>query len=141
MRAIVAAMLTAAGIGLIGASGSTAAPSSGAVLLRAASDISPVVHVRAARAGTGYRSGTGAQSRHPTVQRPAPSRYSSRSRPLRINMCIRFPARCGVNACTVAGMQVCQLSLANPNSPGCGCGAGPPTYIHGTCCCSAFFAC
>ncbi len=51
MRAIIIAMLMAIGIGLIGISGSTAAPASGAVLLRASSNILPVVPVRDSRGG------------------------------------------------------------------------------------------
>jgi hypothetical protein len=61
MRAIVIAGLMAMCISLIAASGSTAAPSSGAALLRAASHLSPVVTVRGFVAGN--RGGSRAQGR------------------------------------------------------------------------------
>ncbi len=68
MRALIIATLMAIGIGLIGLSGSTAAPASGAALRHAASNILPVVPVRDVRGG--FRRG---QSRHSssTYHKPA----------------------------------------------------------------------
>ncbi len=51
MRALIIAMLMTIGIGLIGISGSTAAPASGAAVWRAVSNILPVVPVRDIRGG------------------------------------------------------------------------------------------
>ncbi len=85
MRAIIIAMLMAIGIGLIGISGSTAAPASGAALRRAVSNILPVVPVRDLRGGFrrgqfrhssptfhGFRGGTQVRTRQssPTYNRP-----------------------------------------------------------------------